>query len=107
MNKYRNEKTMYNDVLYDSIKEANYAKELDLRVRIKDIKGWIGDKKTLRFNLIVNGIKICTYTPDFEITHNSGLVEYLDIKGVETTSFKLKFKLIKALYPEIIFKIVK
>ena len=107
MNKYRNTKTMYNGVLYDSKKEAYYARELDLRVKAKYIKSWVGDKKTLRFDLIVNGKKICTYTPDFEITHNSGLVEYIDVKGVETTVFKLKFKLIKALYPELVFRTVK
>jgi len=105
MNKYRNIKTTYNGVLYDSKKEADYAKQLDLRVKGKDIKYWVGDKKTLRFQIIVNGRKICTYTPDFEITHNNGLVEYIDVKGVRTTVFNLKFKLIQALYPELIFNL--
>jgi hypothetical protein len=107
MNKYRNIKTSYNSVLYDSKKEASYAQHLDLLLRAKEIKSWVGDKKELRFNLIVNGKKICAYIPDFKIVHNSGLVEYVDVKGMETTVFKLKFKLIKALYPELIFNIVK
>jgi predicted nuclease of restriction endonuclease-like RecB superfamily len=92
-------------VLYDSKKEADFAKQLDLRLKAKDIKYWIGDKKVLRFPVIVNGRKICTYTPDFEITHNNGLVEYVDVKGVRTPIFNLKWKLIQALYPELIFNL--
>ena len=104
MNKYRNKKTMYNGVLYDSMKESCYARELDLRVKAKDIMTWSGQPK---FPIVVNGKKICTYICDFEIMHNDGSVEYVDTKGYETSIFKLKFKLIKALYPEMNFKIVK
>jgi len=104
MNKYRNRKTMYNDVLYDSMREASYARELDLRVKAKDIITWSGQPK---FPIIVNEKKICTYIADFEVIKNDGTVEYVDVKGMETTVFKLKWKLVKALYPEINFKIVK
>jgi len=104
MNKYRNKKTMYNDVLYDSMREATYARELDLRVKAKDIMAWSGQPK---FPILVNGKKICTYIADFKVINNDGSVEYVDTKGYETSIFKLKFKLIKALFPEINFKIVK
>jgi len=95
---------MYNDVLYDSMREATYARELDLRVKAKDIMAWSGQPK---FPILVNGKKICTYIADFKVINNDGSVEYVDTKGYETSIFKLKFKLIKALFPEINFKIVK
>lgn len=98
---------MYNGVLYDSMKEANYAKELDLRVKSQDIKSWVGDKKKLKFHLSVNGIRICSYTPDFMVVSNDNSIEYIDVKGVETTVFKVKWKLIQALYPELKFRIIK
>jgi len=107
MNKYRNKKTMYNGVLYDSMKESCYARELDLRVKAKDIKAWVGDKKKLKFQIVVNGSRICTYTPDFMIVSNDNSIEYVDIKGIETTVFKIKWKLIHALYPELKFIIIK
>ena len=107
MSKYRNIKNMYNGVLYDSMKESAFARDLDLRVRANDIKSWVGDKKKLKFQIAVNGKRICTYTPDFMIVSNDNSIEYLDIKGVETTVFKLKWKLIQALYPELKFRIIK
>ena len=104
MNKYRNIKTMYNGVLYDSMREASYAQELDLRVRAKDIITWSGQPK---FPIVVNGQKICTYIADFEVINKDGSVDYIDVKGVSTAVFKLKWKLVKALYPGMNFKIVK
>ena len=95
---------MYNDVLYDSMREASYARELDLRVKAKDIITWSGQPK---FPIVVNGQKICTYICDFEVIKNDGTFEYIDVKGIETKDFKLKWKLAKALYPEMNFKIVK
>jgi len=104
MNKYRNKKTIYNDVLYDSMREAAYARELDLRIKAKDIITWSGQPK---FPIVVNGKKICTYIADFEVMNNNGTIAYIDVKGIETKDFKLKWKLVQALYPEMNFKIVK
>lgn len=98
---------MYNGVLYDSMREASYAQELDLRLKAKDIKSWIGDKKALRFQISLNGVKICTYTPDFLVINNDGTAEYIDVKGVRTTAFNLKWRLVKAQHPNFNFKIVK
>ena len=53
-----------------------------------------------RFIITVNSQKICTYVADFEYDLESldGTWEHVieDAKGVETTEFKLKKKLMKA-----------
>jgi hypothetical protein len=38
--KFNNRQTEYGGVIYHSQKEADYAAELDLRLRAKDIDGW-------------------------------------------------------------------
>jgi len=48
---------------------------------------------------------------DFEITHNDGSLELLEVKGYETDVWRLKWKLLHALYaashPEIKISIIK
>lgn len=40
------------------------------------------------------------YKADFKVFHNNGAVEVIDVKGYETTDFKLKQKLFEYKYPE-------
>lgn len=96
--KYHNIKTEYNGVKYDSRREADFAMELDWRVKAKDIKGW---ERQIRIPLIVNGKKICVYVMDFVITNNDNSLEYVEVKGFKTAVWKLKYKLFEALYPEL------
>ncbi len=96
--KYHNIKTEYKGVKYDSRREAEYAMELDWRVKAKDIKSWEGQEK---IPMIVNGKKICTYIIDFVIIHNDGSLEYVEVKGFKTAVWRLKYKLFEALYPEL------
>jgi len=107
-NKYGARKTEYNGVMYDSKRESEYARELDLRVRAHDILSW---QRQVKYPMIVKDIKITTYVADFVITHNNGHIEIVDIKGVETPVFKLKAKLLKALYIQdnefVTFNIIK
>jgi len=107
-NKYGARKTEYNGVMYDSKRESEYARELDLRVRAHDILSW---QRQVKYPMIVKDIKITTYVADFVITHNNGHIEIVDIKGVETPVFKLKAKLLKALYVQdnefVTFNIIK
>ena len=98
-NKYQNAITEYNGAKYHSAKEAKYAEGLDWRLKGKDIASW---RKQVRMPVIVNGQKICDYILDFEITHNDGRKEYVDVKGYKQglayNHFKLKKKLIKAVH---------
>ncbi len=104
MNKYRNEKTELNGVVYDSKKEARYAQELYLRVRAGDIDSW---ERQIPISLNVQGHHICKVIVDFVISHNDGSLEYVEVKGHETAVYKLKRKLIAALYPDIKYTVVK
>jgi hypothetical protein len=95
--KFGNKSTEYKGDYYPSIKEANYARKLDLRVMAKDLKEW---KRQVPIDMYVNGMKICTYKIDFvEIDHNDNEM-WTEVKGFETPEWRLKWKLFEALYPE-------
>lgn len=109
--KYNNRRTLYNGNWYASKREAQYAQELDFRVKAHDIKFW---QRQIRFPLGIydrEGVfhHICFYVVDFKIVHNNGNFEYVDVKGVQTDVFKLKWKMFQVLYgvPGIIFTIQK
>lgn len=103
-NKYGNVRAEYNGSSYMSKKEANYAFELDLQVKAKEIKEW---RKQVRVPLKINGVLICTYVVDFLITHNDDSEEYIEIKGFETKDWKLKYKMFKALFPDKKLTVIK
>ena len=55
---------------------------------------------------MVNGRSVCTCVVDFEITHDNGELEYVEIKGVRTRDWLLKWKLFDALQPETCKRVV-
>ena len=89
---------MYRKVLYHSKKEAEHAMELDSLLLKKKILGWHGQ---VDLDLVVNGVHVCKAVVDFVVIHLDGSEEYVEIKGYETDVFKLKRKLVAAVYPEI------
>lgn len=93
--KFSNVKTAGAGGLYHSKLEQRYGAELDLRKRAGDIKEW---ERQVRISLDVNGAHICNYYIDFVITHNDGTKEYVEVKGFETDTWRLKWKLFEALY---------
>jgi hypothetical protein len=101
MSKYKNIKTTIGGEKFDSKREA-------LRhIVLKDMEkhGEIsGLKRQPRFVLGVNGQKICEYIGDWAyLEGNQYVVE--DSKGVQTRDFKIKFKLAKALFPDICWRL--
>lgn len=103
--KYNARRTEYNGRVYSSTKEANYAAELDLLLRAKEIQSWVPQ---YRLKLVVNGVTIATYICDFLVIDKDGKKLLIEIKGMETDVFKLKWKLVQALYgTEFIYKLVK
>lgn len=101
--KYGARKTTYKGVVYDSQREADYAAELDLRVRAGELTEW---KRQVPIPLVVNGAKIATYYIDFVEVAPGDTETYTEVKGYKTALWKLKWKLFEALYPEISKKIV-
>jgi len=95
MNKYRAKKTMYNGVVYDSIAESQRALNLDLYIKAKEVDRW---QRQVKFSVDVNGKHICNYFLDFKVWWSDGSITFEDVKGVETPVFKLKKKLVEAIY---------
>ncbi len=93
--KYRNVKQTYNNYNYDSKFEAGYAQELDLRLAAKDIKSW---ERQFKISMDINGHHICNYYCDFRILHNDDSYELVETKGIETEAYRLKRKLLEALW---------
>lgn len=93
--KFGNIRTMYKGDVFDSKHEAFFARDLDFRVKGKDIKSY---ERQVRFPIIINGIKICDYIADFVIAHKDGSQEVVDCKGKTTDVYRLKKKLVEAIY---------
>lgn len=85
---------------FASKKEAAYFDQL----KLLKIAGAITNLEVHpRFPLVVNGIKVGTYTPDFRYTEDGKSV-VVEVKGYRTEAYALRVKVFKALYPELIFK---
>lgn len=99
VNKFINKRVSYNGVWYDSIKECDFAKELDLRKKAFDINDW---SRQIPFILEINGIHICKYICDFKVFSNDNVATYYDVKGFKKGGayrmFKIKQSLMKAIY---------
>ena len=102
--KFNNKRAVHGGRLYHSKKEADYARELDLRVRAKELKSW---RRQVPFRLCVNGRLVCTYILDFEETDTNDNVSYTEVKGYETDVWRLKWILFEALYPDVQRRIVQ
>ena len=97
--KYGNKKTTVDGITFDSKWESQrylYLKSLERAGRVQNLE------LQPRFIITVNGQKICTYVADFRYDKEDaeGNWEHIveDAKGVETPEFKLKKKLMKAVY---------
>lgn len=103
--KYRNKPTVVDGVRFASMAEA----KRDAELRLLERAGKIVDlKRQPKFDLIVNGQKVCRYIGDWEYFEWNDdareptvfrVVE--DRKGALTPAFKIKWALARALFPEI------
>lgn len=95
MNKYRNIKTEVDGIVFDSKKEAARYGQLKLMERAGAISGLVLQPSML---LEVNGKKIGKYIADFSYYDEQDKTVVEDCKGVKTPVYRLKKKLVKALY---------
>lgn len=92
--KYGNKKITIDGIKFDSIGEGNRYTTLKLLER----NGAISDLKMQQsYRLEINKVLIARYIADFTYNENGKFIVE-DFKGVETGIFKLKKKLMKALY---------
>lgn len=89
--KYGNIITEIDDIKFHSKKEAEYYSILKLRKQSGDIKDF---QRQIKFDLIANEMKIGTYTIDFKIIHNDDTMEWVEVKGMATEEWILKWNLL-------------
>ena len=94
-NKYGNKTSFFRGQGYDSKAEVYQAAELEQFLKEGKIAGWTKQKT---IELIVNGYLICTYKMDFVVEHLDGITEFIEVKGFATPVWRLKWKLLEALY---------
>jgi hypothetical protein len=104
-NKYSAVRTLYNGEWYDSKKEARYAAQLELLKHAMYAKDRVVKVERQPVYELVQKPNRMTYRADFRVTYADGRVEVVDVKGVKTPVFKLKLKLMKALYPDIVIRL--
>lgn len=108
--KYGNSKTEYNGVTYDSKREAEYARDLDILQSSGVIKTW--ERQPVfplqpRFIKNKKVFRPIRYIADFKVTYPDGRIEIIDIKGFETPQFKIKEKMFHFNYPDLDLLIIK
>lgn len=91
--KYKAVPTHVDGIRFASKAEAQRYSELKLLQKAGLIAGLTLQP---RYDLIVNGVKVCTYVADFRYVNPGVIVE--DVKGIRTPVYQLKKKLMKALY---------
>jgi hypothetical protein len=102
-NKYSAKRTAYKGEMYDSRREAARAAELDLLLMAGQIIEW---SRPETIPLLVNGVLVCGYRPDFYVKAKDG-EWYEDVKGVVAQHSRIKMKLFQALFPELTLKVIR
>jgi hypothetical protein len=96
--KYRNRKTEYLGIQFDSLKEMKRYQDLVLLERAGEIQDL---ELQPRYDLIVNGHKLGFYRGDFrykEVATDTVVLEDVKSPVTRTAVYMLKKKLVKAIY---------
>ncbi len=90
--KYGNKRTVIDGITFDSKKEANYYLQLKARQQAGEVVMFL---RQVPIGL-PGGVK---YVIDFQVFLADGSVEWVDVKGHRTDTYKLKKRQVEALYP--------
>lgn len=94
--KYHNKPTSIDGYTFASLHEAARYQELILLKRAGKIRDLVLQPA---FPLVVNGKKVAKYIADFQyIDMETGKTQIEDAKGYKTAVYRLKKKLVEALY---------
>lgn len=100
--KYNNRKVELDGHVFDSQMEADYYAQLKLRKKAGEILFYrLQPEYLLQPEFEKDGKKhrAIWYIADFEIHHNDGSIEVVDVKGVKTQVFRIKEKMFHKKYP--------
>ena len=92
--KYNAVRTELDGIKFDSKKEGNYYLSLKLRKQAGDIVQFL---RQVPFHL-PGGV---VYRVDFQEFWADGSVHFIDVKGMQTSEFKAKKKMVEQLYAPI------
>jgi hypothetical protein len=97
VSKYRNRKTIYQGIEFDSQKEERRYQELQLLERAGEIRYL---ERQPRYDFVIKGKKLKHYyKADFRYeVVRTGQVVTEDVKGYRTRDYRLKKELVEALY---------
>ena len=111
MTKYKSKPTVIDGVRFASKAEAERYCQLRLLVKAGEIYNLEMQPKYL---ISINGQKICTYVADFRYfskehgpKNQVGHLHVEDVKGIKTPVYRLKKKLVEALYPGVKIEEIK
>lgn len=93
--KYYAVSTVIDGIRFASKREARRYRQLELLQKAGEISGLCLQP---RFPISVNGEHVCEYRADFSYKDKSGEVVVEDVKGVKTPVYRLKKRLVRALY---------
>jgi len=77
---------------FASTLEWKYFKHLEMLVKSGEVLFFL---KQVPFHL-PGGVK---YVVDYQIFNSDGSIRFVDVKGVETSEFKVKLKIVQDVYP--------
>lgn len=102
-NKYHAIKTIYNDRLFASKKEAAYAKRLEYLKHAHELcDRVVRIEYQIPFPIHIKQKHVFTYLCDFKVYYGDGREEIVDVKGSKTGAayalFRLKKKCVEAQY---------
>lgn len=98
--KYNARKVSVDGIKFDSQAEANYYCTLKILLKTGEITGFC---RQARFVITEgkNGEKGTEYVTDFVVFYPNDTYRIVDVKGVETETFKLKVKCFREKYPKL------
>jgi hypothetical protein len=93
--KYRAIKTRVDGIVFASRKEADRYRKLKILAKA----GHITELKLQpSWAIVIGGIKVCKYVGDFWYKKADGVAVVEDVKGFKTPVYRLKRKLMKAMF---------
>jgi hypothetical protein len=93
--KYHAIRTEVDGIVFPSRKEARRYQELQLAEKAGVISGL---ERQVKYPLTINGVKVADYICDFRYRERGVGVVVEDTKGMRTPVYRLKKKIMKALY---------
>jgi len=93
--KYKAKKVVFDGIKFDSLKECARYKQLMILQKAGSV---IKIELQPRYDIIINS-KFCGfYKADFKVYYSDGRIDLEDVKGIKTTVYNLKKKIVEAMY---------